>query len=200
MSSAKSVAKELVRLSHEGSLPDPLTFYRLNCLVYYAQGWSLVLRDSEIFPDDIECLQEGPSVPAIRGAMGDRLIWHCVPRELFSQEPNLDQKDEAVFLHYLWMAYAGLSPSGLYASIQEDPVFLQGRKNRENGGDGLVNVDSLRESLTRRPGMPWALGEYDHLRKEMVKQAELAILNSLPLDVDTIWKDCKSQTPSASKR
>src|SRR4051812_2400511 len=105
MSSARSVAKELVRLSLGGPVPDPLTTYRLQALLYYAQAWSLVLRDSEIFPDDIHGGADGPGVPAVAEAdatasPGSRLV--C--SHAFDQDPRLDDDDEVVFLGHLWAA------------------------------------------------------------------------------------------------
>ena len=62
MSSARSVAKELVRCSLSEQVPDPLTYSRLQALLYYAQGWSLVLRNSEFFPEEIVYTPDGPAV------------------------------------------------------------------------------------------------------------------------------------------
>src|SRR5690348_4499790 len=60
-----SVAKELVRLSLSGDEKDPLTNLRLHKLLYYAQAWSLVLRESELFSDDLQAWRCGPVVPAV---------------------------------------------------------------------------------------------------------------------------------------
>jgi uncharacterized phage-associated protein len=199
MSSAKSVAKELVRFSMSGPMPDPLTYYRLQSLVYYAQAWSLVLRDSELFPDEMNCSQEGPVVPAILHAR-EGPDWQVVRPTSFDQEPNLDEEDEALFLRYLWAAYGSLSPSGLFTSIQEEAPFLKAKKEREMGGEGLIGMNDLGESFSRRHDLPAALADYRRLRKEREKEAELAILSSPPLDVVEIWKACRSFTPSASKR
>src|SRR5690242_6602177 len=98
MSSAKSVAKELVRLSMSGSVPDPLTDYRLQCLLYYAQAWSLVLRGSELFPDEMVCLGNSPVVLGVFDTRDAGQTWQIVRPESFCQEPNLDAEDEAVFL------------------------------------------------------------------------------------------------------
>ena len=57
-----SVAKELVRLSFAGDEKDPLTNLRLQKLLYYAQAWSLVLRESELFPEEIEAWRWPSSV------------------------------------------------------------------------------------------------------------------------------------------
>jgi uncharacterized phage-associated protein len=200
MSSAKAVAKELVRLSLEGSLPDLLTSYRLHCLLYYAEAWSLVLRDSELFPDDISALDEGPSVPAILAARNEGPAWQLLEPDCFAEEPALDDEDEAVFLRHLWMAYSYLSPSGLFASIQEEPAFLKAKMERGRHGIGLIGMNELRESFSRRAGIPAALESYRRLRQQREKEAELAILSSPPLDVETIWKESRSVTPSAGKR
>jgi hypothetical protein len=61
-------------------------------------------------------------------------------------------------------------------------------------------MNDLRESFSRRPGLPAALHAYQCLRQKMEKEAELAILSSPPLDVEAIWKGCRSLTPSAGNR
>src|SRR3954451_25287990 len=109
MSSARSVARDLVRLSLSGPVPDPLTFYRLHCLLYFAQAWSLVLRDSELFPDDICAADEGPAVPDLLALQGDAPVWHVIQIKTFEREPDLDQEDDREFLGNLWISYAGFS-------------------------------------------------------------------------------------------
>jgi hypothetical protein len=104
-----------------------------------------------------------------------------------------------LFLRSLWEAYGSLFPSGLLASIQGEAPFLEAKKEQEIGGKGLIGINELDESFRRRPALPVPLGEYRRLREERERQAELAIRSSPPLDVEAIWKDCRSRTPSASK-
>jgi uncharacterized phage-associated protein len=200
MSSANSVAKEVVRISGSGPLPDLPTSYRLQCLLYYAQGWSLVLRDSELFPDDITALDEGPAVPAVIEVKGEDPPWQLIRPDSFGQEPDLDDEDEVVFLRHLWLAYGDLSPSGLFALIQSEPPFLKAKKEREGGGKGLIGMNDLRESFSHRPGIPAALEAYRRHRQDRERDAELAILSSPPLDKEAIWKGCRSVTPSTGQR
>jgi uncharacterized phage-associated protein len=199
MSSAKAVAKELVRLSLRGSVPDPLTWFRLQCLLYYAQAWSLVVRHSELFPEEIECSADGPIVPEIPDDRATLTACRVLRPESFDQEPPLDDEDEATFLAHLWETYGYLSPSGLFASIQAESPFLKAKQEREQGGKGLLLMNDLGESFRRRNGMPAPLYAYCRLREEREKKAELAILSGPPLDRAAIWKDCRSRTPSASK-
>jgi uncharacterized phage-associated protein len=200
MSSAKSVAKELIRLSLQGPMPDPLTYYRLNALACYAQAWSLFLRDSELFPDEMVSLDEGPVIPALLHVMNGNPLWQIADPVCFNEDPGLDDSDEALFLSYLWGAYGYLSPSGLWGSIQSDPSFLKAKQERENGGKGLIGMNDLSESFSRRSGLPAPLDQYRQLREKREKEAEQAILSSPPLDRVAIWKDCPSHTPSATKQ
>jgi uncharacterized phage-associated protein len=200
MSSAKSVARELVRLSMNEPVPDPLTYYRLQSLVYYAQAWSLVLRDSELFPEEIECLVDGAVVLDLFDARDAPQAWELFRPASFDLEPCLDEEDEAIFLRHLWAAYGFLSPSGLFASMQGEAPFLKSKKEQELGGKGLIGMNDLAESFRRRPGVPAPLEAYRRQRKEREKEADLAILGGPPLDVEAIWKGCRSVTPSASKR
>jgi uncharacterized phage-associated protein len=199
MSSARSVAKELVRLSLTGQLPDPLTPYRLQALLYYAQAWSLLLRDSELFPDEILGAAEGPSVPAVAASTTAHPEAKHLCSQAFAEDPPLDDEDEAFFLGHLWAAYAYLSPSGLFASIEGEPPFLKAKQESTLHGKGLVGTNELRESFSRRPGIPAALDAYRRARQEREKEAELAILTSPPLDVSAIWKGSRSVTPSARR-
>ena len=60
MSQLLAVAKLLVELSLSGDEKDPVTNLRLQKLLYYSQAWSLVIRGSELFSDDIEAWCWGP--------------------------------------------------------------------------------------------------------------------------------------------
>lgn len=196
MSSARSVARELVRLSGSGALPDPLTHYRLRCLLYYAQGWSLALRDSELFPDDLDALVDGPAVPAVRAVQDEPHTWQVIQPDTFEREPDLDQEDEGQFLRALWDAYGKLSTTGFYTLIHQEPLFLHARLEREAGGACLIDVGELQKSFACRPDLPGPLCSYQHARQQREREAALAIQNSPPLDVDAIWKGCRSVTPT----
>jgi uncharacterized phage-associated protein len=199
MSSARSAAKELVRLSLTGPLSDPLTPYRLQALLYYAQAWSLVLRDSELFPDDILGAAEGPIVPEVVASATPNTDARHFCSRAFADDPPLDDEDEACFLGHLWAAYAFLSTVGLFASIQGEAPFLLAKQESKLHGKGLIGTNELRESFARRPGLPTPLDEYRRAREEKERQAEQTILGSQPLDVSAIWKGCRNVTASVKR-
>jgi uncharacterized phage-associated protein len=199
MSAARSVARDLVRLSLTGPAPEALTFYRLHGLLYFAQAWSLVLRDSELFPDDLRAADTGPVVPDVLAYQGDAAVWHAVPVEAFEREPDLDDKDEPDFLGRLWLSYGYLSTLGMHAEIQQDAPYLEAKSEWMAGGAGVIDVGALRESFARRSGIPTQLAEYQRARRQREKDAELAVLASPPLDREAIWGNCRSVTPSARR-
>ncbi len=65
MASAYEVARCLVRLAAHDEEPDYLTNLRLQKLLYYAQAWSLAMRDKPLFDDRIEAWPSGPVVPSV---------------------------------------------------------------------------------------------------------------------------------------
>src|SRR5205823_14692025 len=85
---ALSVAKELIRLSFAGDEKDPLTNLRLQKLLYYAQAWSLVLRESELFPEEIEAWRWGPVVPAVYNKLPDGQGASQIPADTFADAPE----------------------------------------------------------------------------------------------------------------
>jgi hypothetical protein len=61
MPSALSIAKEFARLADaDGVVLCP---EKLQCLLYYAQGWSLAVRDSQLFPEAIEAWPDPRTPP-----------------------------------------------------------------------------------------------------------------------------------------
>ena len=71
---------------------------------------------------------------------------------------------------------------------------------QRRGGTGLIDMNDLMESFSRKSAMPGRLHDYRQWRKKQEAEAELAILNSPPLDRAAIWRDCLSRTPSATKQ
>src|SRR5947209_10944283 len=93
-----SVAKELVRLSFAGDEKDPLTNLRLQKLLYYAQAWSLVLRESELFPEEIEAWRWGPVVPVVYGELPAGQGANQVPPAAFGDAPDLPPEEAELVL------------------------------------------------------------------------------------------------------
>jgi uncharacterized phage-associated protein len=101
---ALSVAKVLIRLLFTVDEKDPLTNLCLQKLLYYAQAWSLVLRESELFPEEIEAWRWGPVVPAVYNKVPDGLGACPIPPGTFVDAPDLPPED-AELMRSVWEAY-----------------------------------------------------------------------------------------------
>jgi uncharacterized phage-associated protein len=144
VSQALSVAKEFVRLSYAGDEPDPLTHLRLQKLLYYAQAWSLVVRQSELFPEDVQAWRDGPVVPVVYHALPDGEGANAIPANHLADAPDPTPED-AEFVRRVWQAYNPYSALKLSAMTHEETPWLKAWGNRPRDGSGTVpiSVDDL---------------------------------------------------------
>ncbi|GHU75690.1 hypothetical protein AGMMS49992_20150 [Clostridia bacterium] len=62
---AIDAANFLIDICAKSDQHDYMTNLRLQSLLFYAQGWSLVLRGEPLFDDPIEAWDHGPVVPSV---------------------------------------------------------------------------------------------------------------------------------------
>ncbi len=191
-----SVARELVKLSLSGDEPDPLTNLRLQKLLYYAQAWSLVIRESELFSDELEAWGQGPVVPAAYHALSDGPI----RVEAFAGAPVL-RDEEAEFVRRLWEAYSPYSALQLSKMVREEAPWLKARENRpkDGGGNNAISVLDL-EAYFGGQTMPAPLAAFAHELRKRGEEAERRLAELAPLDVGRLTAAATSFTPSTNVR
>jgi len=187
---ALSVAKEFVRLSLSGEEADPLSRLRLEKLLYYAQAWSLVIRQSELFADDVEAWRLGPVVPAVNDLLPDVSICD----DEFSDAPDLGG-DEADFVGPVWDAYKRHSATRLAEMTSEESPWRDAWANGE--GKEPISVIELEEYFAKQE-MPAPLAAYAHERRRREEEAIRILADVPPLDVGRLTSASKSFTPSVN--
>lgn len=175
MSSARSVAKELVRLSAAGA---PLTRERLGLLLVLSQAWSLVLRDSDLFPEDIECAADGPAIARLGTSMD------------FDDAHGLHTEDEGQFLGALWADFGNRPEADLRVLILSHPGY-----RASLGGPWAMDAQDNPVAGTVPPP---ALAAYLCHREEEERAAVAALAALPPLD-RSLWDGSLSRTPHATK-
>ncbi|MCH8046564.1 MAG: DUF4065 domain-containing protein [Planctomycetes bacterium] len=123
--SAESVARYFIVLAASESEPDFLTHMRLQKLLYYAQGWSLALRDRPMFPERIEAWAHGPVVRDLYKEYAD---FGDVPISLDSINATTDLTDDDMqFVRAVWDAYKGYSTTSLRAMSHSELPWIEAR-------------------------------------------------------------------------
>lgn len=179
MPNAKSVAKELVRLSLEGDDPDPLTNKRLQKLLYYAQAWSLVVRESELFPEDIQAWRWGPVVPDVYHSLPGQGA-NIIQGDAFADSPDLSA-DEAEFVSRVWEAYKPYSASELSRRTHEETPYKKAWGDRPVDGIGNepISLDEM-EAFFAAQTMPGQVHQYEH-RLRLEEQAACREIAEFPM-------------------
>lgn len=187
MPKAVSVAKEFARLAGAGEEPDPLNNLRLQKLLYYAQGWSLVTRKTQLFPERTEAWRYGPVVREVYEGLPPDHGKKPIEEDYFSGAPNLAPED-AYFIGAVWEAYKRFSATALLEMThKEDPwKKVWGDRKPTDRCEDEITVELMEEYFSIQD-MDAALSAYEHRLEEMEKSAWEAI-NEMP-QFDTVVLD-----------
>jgi uncharacterized phage-associated protein len=196
-----SVAKELVRLSFAGDEKDPLTDLRLQKLLYYAQAWSLIIRASELFPEEIQAWCWGPVVPVVYRALLDGQGASQVSPAAFEDAPDLPSED-AEFVRSVWEAYNQYSALKLSRMTHEETPWLRAWGNRPadgtGTGNGPIQVEDI-EDYFGKQAVPAPLAAYSHELRKKEAAAARRLAAMPPLDVGRLTSSSTSFTPAARR-
>jgi uncharacterized phage-associated protein len=193
------LAKELVKLSHAGEEQDPLTNLRLQNLLYYAQAWSLVIRESELFSEEIRAWRYGPVVPEVYNRLPGGQGANYIEPNSFVNEPDLDAED-AVFVRSVWEAYNQYSAIQLSRMTQKEMPWLKAWGDRPGDGTGNdpISVDDL-EDYFGRQAIPAPLAAYGHELRRREEAAARQLLEIPPLEAGLLRAAASSYTTAARR-
>lgn len=199
MSQALSLAKELVKLSLAGEELDPLTNLRLQKLLYYAQAWSLVIRESELFSEEIQAWRHGPVVPKVYYALPNDQGADCIHPVFFEDAPSLD-KEDAIFVRSVWEAYNQYSALKLSRMTHEERPWQKAWGGRPLDGTGTdpIQVDDLEDYFGKQT-MPAPLAAYYHDLRKREEEATRRLLDMPALDTNRLKAAAVSHTPAARR-
>lgn len=171
MSLAISVAKELTRLADSGPEPDPLTNLRLQKLLYYVQGWSLVARESQFFPEGIEAWRHGPVVPDVYHGLPKDLGCDPIIQDYFQNAPDLSAEEQR-FVSSVWEAYKGYSATALRQKTHQESPWKDawGDRPADGSGNDPIGIDAI-DVFFASQDMPGPIERYERERIHMERDA-----------------------------
>jgi uncharacterized phage-associated protein len=192
-----SLAKELVKLSLSGEERDPLTNLRLQKLLYYAQAWSLVIRERELFSEEIVAWRHGPVVPVVYRALPGGIGACAIPADSFTGVPDLEPED-AAFMKSVWEAYNPYSALKLSRMTHEELPWQKawGGRPRDGHGDDPIRIEDL-EDFFGKQTVPAPLETYRQELRRKEEEAAKRLLVIPALDTDRLVAAAKSYTPAA---
>ena len=149
MASAFQVAKAYLELAAAGDEADPISNLRLQKLLYYAQGWSLALREKALFPERIEAWALGPVVPEVYHYLKPHGSG-AVPAEAIFV--GLIDEDEGLFVASVWGTYKVFSASKLSEMTHSEEPWRKARGNLapSDASSEEITAESLRNYFLSR--------------------------------------------------
>jgi len=125
----------LAQLSEECG--DTISNLKLQKLLYYAQGFHLVLFDKPLFADQIRAWQHGPVVPSIYHTYS-----HCGDQAI-PKPANINwrlyEKDVKELLDEIWKVYGQFSAWKLRNMTHNEPPF------RNTSPNGIITRGSMKK-------------------------------------------------------
>jgi uncharacterized phage-associated protein len=129
MQSALNVAKYFLRCV-DREAGDTISVLKLQKLLYYAQAWSLVLRNQPLFWENIQAWSHGPMVCD---------VWDYYKEYKHTDIPTPEQCEldfsdsELEVLEEVWNTYGELSARQLEKLTQSEEPWIEARKGIDPG-------------------------------------------------------------------
>lgn len=129
----------------------PITNKKLQKLLYYAQAWSLVLRDKKLFEEKIEAWVHGPAIRDIYVEY-KKFGFNPIKKKIPETSLNKISGDTLEFLESVWSVYGGLDAGYLEmlthneSPWQEAREGLQGSENSENE----ISIETMKRFYSKK--------------------------------------------------
>ena len=134
---AIEVARYFIELAAAEEEEDRLSPLRLQKLLYYAQGWSLVLRNKPLFEESIKAWQHGPAVPTVWHAFKQYGSGAIDPQDV--PPAKLDDESKGL-IRAVWHAYRGFSAISLREMTHREPPWAKAAARRKPDAPWTVEI------------------------------------------------------------
>ncbi len=128
-----------------------ITNKKLQKLVYYAQAWSLVLRDKPLFEEKVEAWVHGPAVKSIY-LKYKNFGFSNITKEIDTALINKLSTEEKSFLDNVWSVYGGFDADYLeMLTHSEQPwqIAREGLQSTENS-ENEISLQSMKEFYSEK--------------------------------------------------
>jgi len=146
MTTALDVAKYFLQKVDRDS-GDMITQLKLHKLVYYAQSWSIVLRDKPLFSEEVQAWRHGPVILQMRPAFSEYRDSGIPLPEGWSSSFI---PDEERILELVWNTYGELSAAKLRRLTHKEVPWLKARKgiSDDTNSNNPILVEDMKDYYT----------------------------------------------------
>ena len=120
---------------------DTISPLKLQKLIYYAQAWSLALRDKPLFHQEIEAWVSGPVV---------RDVWDKYQAYKYRDIPPPEEleveltAEEIEVLEEVWDVYGELSAKRLQELTKSETPWFNASESLKSAGKNIISHDDMK--------------------------------------------------------
>lgn len=165
MAEAVDIARYLIKLAATEAEPEFLSPMRLQKLLYYVQGWSLVAREKPAFESPIEAWVHGPVVRSAYSAFAD---YGDSPIPLHEASSGGLESEMKLLVASVWEGYKTHSAIALRQKTHNETPWLEARGDLppDQRSDTEINLTTMRQFFEDEYGKHAMPGlELETLRK-----------------------------------
>jgi len=124
---------------------QPVTNKKLQKLLYYAQAWSLVMRDKKLFNDKIEAWVHGPAIREIYLEYKN-FGFNPIKKKINERTIKAVPADVKKFLDEVWAVYGKRDAAYLEHLTHSEEPWQKAREGVEPhiGSENEISLDSMR--------------------------------------------------------
>lgn len=129
----------------------PITNKKLQKILYYAQAWSLVIRDNPLFKEKIEAWVHGPAVREIYSQY-KKFGFNPIKEDISKNKLTFVSPEVGKFLNEVWKVYGSKDAGYLeYLSHSEKPwQMAREGLDASKGSDNEITLESMREFYSNK--------------------------------------------------
>lgn len=147
--SAKQVAEYFIWKSSQEN--KPVTNKKLQKLLYYAQAWSLVVRERKLFKEKIEAWIHGPAIREIYLEY-KKFGFEPIVKEVSNSTIKKFSLKISKFLNEIWRVYGKYDAGYLEYLTHSEKPWQSAREGIEPhiGSENEISLDLMKDFYTKR--------------------------------------------------
>ncbi|MFH1170529.1 MAG: type II toxin-antitoxin system antitoxin SocA domain-containing protein [Candidatus Vogelbacteria bacterium] len=142
--SAKQVAEYFISKAQGDN--KPITNKKLQKMLYYAQAWSLVVRDKKLFPDKIEAWVHGPAIRSVYFEY-KKFGFGPITKNVVADDIVKISSETKRFLDQVWSVYGNRDAAYLEHLSHSEMPWQKAREGLEPhiGSENVISTKDMKE-------------------------------------------------------